>query len=141
MIVAVANNGQFGKLCEVLGRPELATDPRFRTNGDRTVNRVELRRLLIERLATRGAGEWFDALVAVGVPCGPINTIDGGFETAERLGLEPIVAVGDGDRTVPTTRHPIRFSATPVTYHLPPPDLDEHGTELRKWLATPADQA
>ncbi|HEX4248543.1 MAG TPA: CoA transferase [Pseudonocardia sp.] len=135
MIVAVANSGQFGKLCQVLGCPELAADPRFLTNGDRTVNRVELRRLLIERLATRGAAEWFDALVAVGVPCGPINTIDGGFETAERLGLEPIVAVGDGDRAVPTTRHPIRFSATPVTYHLPPPDLDEHGTELRKWLA------
>jgi crotonobetainyl-CoA:carnitine CoA-transferase CaiB-like acyl-CoA transferase len=141
MIIAVANNGQFGKLCAVLGCAELAGDPRFRNNSDRTANRVELRRLLIERLATRGAAEWFEALVAVGVPCGPINTIDGGFETAERLGLEPIVAVGDGDRAVPTTRHPIRFSATPVTYHLPPPDLDEHGTELRKWLATPTDQA
>ncbi|MDT7620170.1 MAG: hypothetical protein QOF99_1071, partial [Pseudonocardiales bacterium] len=136
MIIAVANNGQFGKLCAVLGCAELADDPRFRNNSDRTANRVELRRLLIERLATRGAGEWFDALVSAGVPCGPINTIDGGFQTAEQLGLDPIVSVGEGDRAVPTTRHPIRFSATPVTYQLPPPELDEHGVELRKWLGS-----
>jgi crotonobetainyl-CoA:carnitine CoA-transferase CaiB-like acyl-CoA transferase len=139
MIVAVANNGQFRKLCEVLGCPELADDDRFCNNADRTANRVELRRLLIQRLATRGADEWFEALVAVGVPSGPINTIDGGFEMADRLGLEPIVAVGEGDKAVPTTRHPIRFSATPVTYRLSPPELDEHGAELRKWLAAPED--
>jgi crotonobetainyl-CoA:carnitine CoA-transferase CaiB-like acyl-CoA transferase len=140
MIVAVANNGQFRKLCEVLGCPELADDDRFCNNADRTANRVELRRLLIQRLATRGADEWFEALVAVGVPSGPINTIDGGFEMADRLGLEPIVAVGEGDKAVPTTRHPIRFSATPVAYQLPPPELDEHGAELRKWLAAPEDR-
>ena len=54
----------------------------------------------------------------------------------ERFGLEPIVEVGDGDRAVPTTRNPIRFSDTPVTYELPPPELDEHGDELRKWLSS-----
>jgi len=140
MIVAVANNGQFRKLCEVLDCPELADDERFRNNADRTANRVELRRLLIQRLAARGADEWFEALVAAGVPSGPINTIDGGFEMAARLGLEPIVAVGEGDQAVPTTRHPIRFSATPVAYQLPPPELDEHGAELRKWLAAPEDR-
>jgi crotonobetainyl-CoA:carnitine CoA-transferase CaiB-like acyl-CoA transferase len=139
LIVAVANNGQFRRLCEVLGRPELADDPRFRTNADRTANRVELRRLLVERLATRGANEWFDALVAAGVPSGPINTVDGGFALAERLGLDPVVTVGEGGRMVPTTRHPIRFSATPASYRLPPPELDEHGGELRAWLATPLD--
>jgi crotonobetainyl-CoA:carnitine CoA-transferase CaiB-like acyl-CoA transferase len=140
LVVAVANNGQFRRLCEVLGRPELADDPRFRTNADRTANRVELRRLLVERLATRGADEWFDALVAAGVPSGPINTVDGGFAMAERLGLDPVVTVGEGGRMVPTTRHPIRFSATPASYRLPPPELDEHGVELRAWLATPLDR-
>jgi crotonobetainyl-CoA:carnitine CoA-transferase CaiB-like acyl-CoA transferase len=137
LIVAVANNGQFRRLCEVLGRPELADDPRFRTNADRTANRVELRRLLVERLATRGASEWFEALVAAGVPSGPINTVDGGFAMAEQLGLDPVVTVGDGERAVPTTRHPVRFSATPASYRLPPPELDEHGAELRAWLAAP----
>ncbi|MFJ8961555.1 CaiB/BaiF CoA transferase family protein [Lentzea sp. NPDC102401] len=130
LIIAAANDGQFRKLCEVLGLSEVPDDPRFARNADRTRNREELRPILLERLRTRGAVEWFDLLVAAGVPCGPINTIDGGFAMAERFGLDPVVVVGD----VPTTRHPIRFSETPAVYELPPPELNEHGDELRKWL-------
>lgn len=136
LIVAAANDGQFRKLCDVLEVPSLADDPRFAHNADRTKNRAELRPLLEERLATRGAVEWFEALSSVGVPCGPINTIDGGFAMAERFGLDPVVEVGEGERAVPTTRNPIRFSATPVGYLRPPPRLDEHGAELRAWLTT-----
>jgi crotonobetainyl-CoA:carnitine CoA-transferase CaiB-like acyl-CoA transferase len=139
LIVAAGNDGQFRKLCEVLGIPEIADDPRFARMADRTARREELRPILVERLTTRGALEWFELLVAAGVPCGPINTIDGGFAMAERFGLDPIVEVGEGDRAVPTTRHPIRFSATPVAYRLPPPELDEHGDELRKWLTQEED--
>ncbi|MFC4859346.1 CaiB/BaiF CoA transferase family protein [Actinophytocola glycyrrhizae] len=134
LIVSAANDGQFRKLCEVLGIPGVADDPRFARNADRTANREQLRPVLVERLAARGAIEWFDLLVAAGVPCGPINTIDGGFAMAQRFGLAPVVEVGEGDRAVPTTRHPIRFSATPAGYALPPPELDEHGAEIRKWL-------
>ncbi|MER5210315.1 CoA transferase [Streptomyces sp. NPDC002838] len=134
LIVTAANDGQFRKLCEVLGIPEIADDPRFRHNADRTEHREELRPLLVERLRTKTALEWFDLLVDAGVPCGPINTIDGGFAMAERFGLDPVVEVGEGDRAVPTPRHPIRFSETPAAYRLPPPELDEHGAELRKWL-------
>ncbi|GAA3784973.1 CaiB/BaiF CoA transferase family protein [Streptomyces chiangmaiensis] len=137
LIVTAANDGQFRKLCEVLGVPEVADDPRFAHNADRTANREELRPLLVEQLVKRGAQEWFDLLVEAGVPSGPINTIDGGFAMADRFGLEPVVTVGEGDRAVPTTRHPIHFSATPATYRLPPPELDEHGGELRKWLSEP----
>ncbi|WP_405892421.1 CoA transferase [Streptomyces sp. NBC_00104] len=132
LIVPAANDGQFRKLCEVLGIPETADDPRFRHNADRTERREELRPLLLERLKTRTALEWFDLFVDAGVPCGPINTIAGGFAMAERFGLDPVVEVGEGDRAVPTTRHPIRFSETPAAYRLPPPELDEHRTELRK---------
>lgn len=131
IIIAAANDGQFRKLCQVLDIPGVADDPRFARNADRTANREQLRPLLLERLRTRTATEWFEALVAVGVPCGPINTIDGGFAMAQRFGLDPVVEVGG----VPTTRHPIRFSATPAEYELPPPALDEHGAEIRKWLA------
>jgi crotonobetainyl-CoA:carnitine CoA-transferase CaiB-like acyl-CoA transferase len=135
LIVSAANDGQFRRLCEVLEIPEVADDPRFARNADRTANREELRPVLVERLTTRGAVEWFDLLVAAGVPCGPINTIDGGFAMAERFELDPVVEVGEGDRAVPTTRHPIRFSETPAGYALPPPELDEHGAEIRAWLA------
>lgn len=141
LIVTAANDGQFRKLCEVLGIPEIADDPRFARNADRTENRDELRPVLTERLTRRGALEWFDLLVDAGVPCGPINTIDGGFAMAERMELDPVVVVGEGDDAVPTTRHPIRFSATPASYRLPPPKLDEHGQELREWLSEEDDGA
>ncbi|MFI5798954.1 CaiB/BaiF CoA transferase family protein [Streptomyces sp. NPDC051677] len=137
LIVAAANDGQFRRLCEVLGIPETADDPRFAHNQDRTAHRAELRPLLVERLAARGATEWFDALVDARVPAAPINTIDGGFALAEHFGLDPVVQVGEGERAVPMARHPIAFSTTPARYELPPPELDEHGPELRKWLATP----
>ncbi|MFE2542859.1 CaiB/BaiF CoA transferase family protein [Actinacidiphila glaucinigra] len=135
LIVAAANDGQFRKLCEVLGIPGVPDDPRFARNADRTANREELRPLLVEQLVKRGANEWFELLVEAGVPSGPINTIDGGFAMAERFGLDPVVTVGEGERAVPTTRHPVTFSATPAMYRLPPPELDEHGAELRAWLA------
>jgi len=140
LIVAAANDGQFRRLCEVLGIPEVADDPRFAHNADRTANRDELRPILTAQLARRNAIEWFDLLVDAGIPCAPINTMDGGFAMAERFELDPVVVVGEGDRAVPTTRHPITFSVSPVSYRLPPPDLDEHGAELRKWLSTPEEE-
>ena len=136
LIIAAANDRLFRKLCEVLDVPEVADDARFARNRDRTVNRAELKPILVERLATRGADEWFDLLVAAGVPCGPINTIDGGFAMAEQFALDPVVTVGEGERAVPMARHPITFSATPARYALPPPELDEHGAEVRKWLSS-----
>ena len=136
LIITAGNNGQFRRLVEVLGAPELADDPRFRGNEDRTAHRDELRPLLVERLATRTTMEWFGVITAAGVPCGPINTVDGGVRFAEEVGLDPVVQVGPADDAVPSVRNPIRFSATPADYRLPPPTLDEHGDEIRRWLAT-----
>jgi crotonobetainyl-CoA:carnitine CoA-transferase CaiB-like acyl-CoA transferase len=134
LIVTAGNNGQFRKLVEVLGIPEVADDPRFSRNEDRTAHREELRPLLVERLRTRTKLEWFGDIIAAGVPCGPINTIDQGIAFAEEVGLDPVVMVGD----VPSVRNPITFSETPAGYRLPPPALDEHGAEIRRWLAEPS---
>ncbi|MGY1810065.1 CaiB/BaiF CoA transferase family protein [Blastococcus sp. SYSU D00669] len=134
LIVTAGNDGQFRKLCEVLGVPELVDDPRFAHNEDRTANRDALRPLLVERLRTRGKLDWFRDIIAAGVPCGPINTVDQGVAFAEEVGLEPVVTVGEGDAAVPSVRNPIRFSDTPPGYRLPPPAVDEHGAEIRKWL-------
>ncbi len=135
MIITAGNDAQFRKLCGVLGAPELADDPRFAKAGDRTANREELRPLLAGRLELRPADEWFTELIKAGVPCGPINTVDDGIKFAEGIGLEPVVIAGEGDAGTPTIRNPLRFSATPPRYTLPPPALDEHGAEIRRWLA------
>jgi crotonobetainyl-CoA:carnitine CoA-transferase CaiB-like acyl-CoA transferase len=134
LIITAGNNGQFRKLVTVLGIPELADDPRFSRNEDRTANRDLLRPLLVERLSTRSKNDWFRDIIAAGVPCGPINTVAGGVAFAEEVGLDPVILAGEGAAAVPSVRNPIRFSETPPDYVLPPPGLDEHGEEIRRWL-------
>jgi crotonobetainyl-CoA:carnitine CoA-transferase CaiB-like acyl-CoA transferase len=134
LIVTAGNDTQFRKLCEVLGAPHLAEDRRFAHNADRTANRHQLRPLLIERLAGRAAAAWFGDLIAAGVPCGPINTVDQGIAFAAEVGLDPLVSAGSGPNAVQTIRHPLIFSVTPPRYDLPPPALDEHGDDIRAWL-------
>jgi crotonobetainyl-CoA:carnitine CoA-transferase CaiB-like acyl-CoA transferase len=87
-------------------------------------------------LRTRSKQDWFADIIAAGVPCGPINTVDQGVAFAERIGLDPVVTVGDGAAGIPSVRNPITFSETPADYRLPPPGLDEHGAEIRRWLAS-----
>jgi crotonobetainyl-CoA:carnitine CoA-transferase CaiB-like acyl-CoA transferase len=135
LIITAGNDGQFRRLCEVLGVPELIDDPRFGRNEDRTANRDALRPLLVERLRTRTKMEWFREIIGAGVPCGPINTIDQGVAFAEEIGLDPVVQAGDGPAAVPSIRNPITFSGTEAEYRLPPPTLDEHGDEIRRWLS------
>ena len=137
LVVTAGNDVQFRKLTEVLGIPELADDPRFAHNEDRTANRDQLRPLLVERLGTRTKLEWFREVIAAGVPCGPINTVDQGVAFAAEVGLDPVVTVGEGAAAIPSVRNPITFSQTPAGYRLPPPALDEHGAEIRRWLAEP----
>jgi crotonobetainyl-CoA:carnitine CoA-transferase CaiB-like acyl-CoA transferase len=137
IVIAAGNDAQFRRLCEVLGAAGLADDPRFAANEQRTVNRAELAPLLRARLATATSAEWFDALTAAGVPCGPINTVDDGIALAESLGLHPVVTAGPEGAGVPVIANPLTLSATPASYPLPPPGLDEHGDEIRAWLAGP----
>ncbi len=139
LIVTVGNDAQFRKLCELLGAPELADDPRFEHNGGRTANREELRPRLTELLARKPAAEWFAELIREKIPCGPINTVDGGVAFAEEVGLEPVVTAGQGESAMPTVRHPLTFSVTPPRYDLPPPKLDEHGEDIRAWLDAEAE--
>jgi crotonobetainyl-CoA:carnitine CoA-transferase CaiB-like acyl-CoA transferase len=130
VIIAAANDRQFRSLCEVLGLAELADDPRFALNADRTLNRADLHPTLVAALSEWSADDLFLALNRAGVPCGPINSIAEGVQLAERLGLDPLVDLG----CARAIRNPIGFSAGELRYDLPPPSLGEHSDEIREWL-------
>jgi crotonobetainyl-CoA:carnitine CoA-transferase CaiB-like acyl-CoA transferase len=125
----------FGKFSQVLGRPELAADGRFATNGKRVANRAELTRIISEITAKRSMRHWLDALEAAGVPCGPINSLEQVFAepqaVARGLRMEmPHPTAGK----VSLVRSPMRFSETPVKHDVPPPTLGQHTEEVLKWL-------
>jgi crotonobetainyl-CoA:carnitine CoA-transferase CaiB-like acyl-CoA transferase len=128
--LAVGNDAIFGRLCEAIGRPELAGDERFATNASRLEHREELGSLLEGAFHAAPAAEWVQRLSAAGVPAGPINDIAQAFAFAQALGLEPVWDT-DGIRTV---RSPIRMSDTPAAARRRPPALGEHDGELRAWL-------
>lgn len=135
IVLAIGNDRQFEQLCKVLGISELGVDPRFARAPDRSKNRLALRPILERALARATAPEWFDRLTEAGIPCAPIQSIAAGVTFAEKMGLEPIIAAGEGPDSLPGIRHPITFSATPATYDLAPPRLDSDGDRIRKWLA------
>jgi crotonobetainyl-CoA:carnitine CoA-transferase CaiB-like acyl-CoA transferase len=124
IIIAVGNDGQFAKLCSVIGAP-FATDPKFSTNPSRVSNRAELNTLMTSILVTKSADEWVAAFNKVGVPAGPINNIEQAIHLAERLELNPIVTIRDSrDGSISKTiANPIKFSQTPVIYRYGPPSL------------------
>ncbi|WP_139006476.1 CaiB/BaiF CoA transferase family protein [Arthrobacter crystallopoietes] len=134
IILGIGNDRQFRTLCGVLGVPELVTDPKFAAAPDRSLNRSALRPILQDKLAARTASEWFDIFTEARLPCAPINDVRGGMEFAQRLGLEPIVEVGNGEDALPGVRNPITFSATPASYDLVPPGIDADRGDILQWL-------
>lgn len=125
LVLAVGNEGQFAKLCEALGSPELAADPRFNSNSNRVANRAALNEILISRLSENGADYWWQKLNAVGVPSGPINNVAEAFNLAESMQLDPIVEIKQNGEIRKQVANPISFSKTPVEYKSAPPALGE----------------
>lgn len=136
MILAIGNDGQFARFCEVAGHAEWAVDARFATNAARVANRAVLIPLLRQATVMRTTREWVEALESRAVPCGPINRIDEVFAdpqvVARGLRVElphPVAGM------VPGVANPVRLSATPVVYRSAPPVLGQHTDEvLAEWL-------
>jgi crotonobetainyl-CoA:carnitine CoA-transferase CaiB-like acyl-CoA transferase len=132
MIVAVGNERLWQRFCRVLGAEKtLMSDPRFATNAQRNLHREELIARLEEILRRRDANEWIEALVAEGIPAGPINFPD------ETLSDEHVVARGmivelEHPLTgiVRSIAFPAHFSRAGPTYRRPPPRLGEHNAEV-----------
>lgn len=126
LILAVGNDGQFAKFCQVAGRPELASDERFVRNQDRVRNRAVLVPLLEAVMKTRGKADWLAALEAAKVPCGAINTLAEVFADPQ-VQQRGMVHTWDhplaGD--VRLVASPIKLGATPVRTDTPPPLLGQ----------------
>jgi crotonobetainyl-CoA:carnitine CoA-transferase CaiB-like acyl-CoA transferase len=130
-VLAVGNDGQFERLCEVAGRPELARDERFRTNAARGEPRGELVAALAPIMASRPTAAWIAALEAAAVPCGPINDLAQVFDDPQirHRGMR-VEAPHPIAGTVAMVASPIRLSATPVSHEAPPPTLGQHTREV-----------
>ncbi len=135
LILAVGNDGQYAKFCEVAGRPDLAADPRFAKNQDRVRNRDLLVPQLEEIMKTRSKADWLAALESAKVPCGAINNLAEVFEDPQvkERGMVTSWAhpLQEGLRLVSS---PIKLSATPVRNELPPPLLGQHTDEVLREL-------
>jgi crotonobetainyl-CoA:carnitine CoA-transferase CaiB-like acyl-CoA transferase len=125
LMICAGNDAQFRRLCDVLG---MAHDARFATNELRVRNRDDLRAALEAALAARSRADWAAELAVAGVPAGPVQAIDEAFSLADTLRLA-VVDETDGVRTV---AFPAQLSETPATVRRRPPDLDEHGDEIRR---------
>ena len=127
IILAVGNDGQFGRFCQLIDRADLATDERFSTNKARVKNRVELIALLEPHLLTRSSETWLADLEKASIPCGPINTVDKVFENPQIQHREMQVDIPHPlSGTVPQVGSPMKFSETPITYNNAPPTLGQH---------------
>ncbi|OEY66383.1 CaiB/BaiF CoA transferase family protein [Marinobacter sp. X15-166B] len=126
VIIAVGNDGQFQRLCDALGCPELAEDARFATNPQRVQHRPELVGKLCEITRTRTSREWMDRLIGVHVPCGPIQNIAEVFEDPQVQARHMKVELEHPQvGKVPGIANPIKFSKTRQVYRKAPPLLGE----------------
>jgi formyl-CoA transferase len=134
-IVAVGNDRQFEKFCEVIGNPELARDSRFATNGGRVKNRDALISILMPILLKRSARDWLSALELAGVPCGPIHSLDKTLAEPQVQAREMLIEMEHPTvGKLPLVGSPLKLSETPAEYKLPPPTLGEHTNEILKEL-------
>lgn len=130
-VLGSANARQWDMLCEVIGKPELKSDPRFATNQDRVINREALAEALNEAFATRDARDWIENLQQVGIPSGVINNLHDVFNHPQaqvremRIEIEHPTA---GMLSFPG--FPYKMSQTPAEAHRPPPLLGEHTDEV-----------
>jgi crotonobetainyl-CoA:carnitine CoA-transferase CaiB-like acyl-CoA transferase len=136
LVIAVGNDAQYARFCDIAGRPDLAADPRYAKNADRVRNRAELVPLLEAIVRGKPVAFWAEQLEAAGVPSGPINSVAQALADPQAIarGLRidlPHPSAG----TVPLVGMPIRMSDSPPQYRRPPPLLGEHTDEVLRELA------
>ena len=131
IVLAIGTDGQFRKFCQLVGRPELAADPRFATNAARVVNREILIPLMQELLIQRPAAEWEELFTDLDIPAGTIKTLDKVFDDPQTKALEIVQEIQHPTAgSLKLVGSPMHLSATPTRIRQAPPLLGQHTTEL-----------
>ena len=133
IIIAIGNDSLWEKFCRHVGYEELISDDRFCTNADRTENHSELYPIISNIMGLRTTDEWIESLGTIGMPCGPINSIDEVVNHEQIKAREMITKVAHqltGIVEVPGV--PIKLSDTPGSVEKPAPSLGEHTEEILK---------
>jgi crotonobetainyl-CoA:carnitine CoA-transferase CaiB-like acyl-CoA transferase len=127
IILAVGNDPTFERFCKAFGQEALLSDPRFATNPIRVQNRQLVTDTLTPVMKSKTTAEWIDALEALKIGCGPINTLEQVFADPHVQAREMVVEMAHGSgETVKVIANPVKLSATPPSYRSAPPVLGEH---------------
>ena len=127
IILAVGNDPTFERFCKAFGQEALLADPRFATNPIRVQNRQLVTDTLTPVMKSKTTAEWIEALEALKIGCGPINTLEQVFADPHVQAREMVVEMAHGSgETVKVIANPVKLSATPPSYRSAPPVLGEH---------------
>lgn len=127
VVITVGNDRQFRRLCEYLGRPDMAEDASFIDNSARCANRADLREAIEVALAESDPATVARELMELGVPCGAMNTVEQVVAHPHAIHRGMFVSIGDDYRGVAS---PVKMSRTPAEYRLAPPSHGQHTDEL-----------
>jgi crotonobetainyl-CoA:carnitine CoA-transferase CaiB-like acyl-CoA transferase len=131
LILAVGNDPTFERFCKAFGQEALLADPRFATNPIRVQNRQLVTDTLTPVMKSKTTAEWIDALEALKIGCGPINTLEQVFADPHVQAREMVVEMAHGSgETVKVIANPVKLSATPPSYRSAPPVLGEHTEDV-----------
>ncbi len=135
IVVAVGNDKQFKRFCEILNLQNLIEDEKFLTNSKRVENRIELEKLILEKMLEKNAVEWIKLLNEAGIPCGPINNMEELFNDPQIKARDMVIEIEHPTvGRLPVVGSPLKLAKTPVTYLKHPPLVGEHTFEVLREL-------
>lgn len=135
-ILAVGNDAQFARFCQVIEREDIVADVRYATNAQRVLNREALLAEISLILAARTTAHWLEVLRAANVPCAPVNTMDQVFAMKQVQQRDMAITLPHALTSKPQqlVGSPLKLSDTPVSYDLPPPTCGQHTQEVLETL-------
>jgi crotonobetainyl-CoA:carnitine CoA-transferase CaiB-like acyl-CoA transferase len=141
IVLVVGNDGQFAKFCEVIGRPELANDPRFKTNAERVRHQEILQPIIVSAFVQESRAHWIEQLEQVQVPCGPINSIPEVFNDPQVIHRQMLRHIPHPQAgSVPQVVSPFRFKNASLSLDKAPPLLGQHTDEILQTIGMTSEQ-